>query len=744
MTADVESFVGAFFGAGNDLSVAELAVSNPALAQWLDGRIAALRESPHTPALLPRRRGDLLTWYGIARTKRERRELVQVLQAFVGPTYANLRVDRPLDPHDSIDIATKAFAEQSFTIDVLSGEQAAMRRALNLYFDLATVRPRRTIAVSRPLGRLLREFEMAVVSGSAELSAELLGEIEASGQLSAENLVFLRIRRLSGLRLDRDVLELPELATILSIRRPARVTAALFDAVYSTELARFEASADAAGALDHLSTAVLPRYPALFRSRQGLQTAAAVKAYALYTALAHPEDRLVLTELARSTDLLEGERSYITAIANLVAPKDEAGPTLSAAVDAVRSGRFDAALALARDLPSTVQRAELLVRCAIEIDSLDAMRVARSALDALKEADRRSITGSRLYSVPWQRIERILSGTTAEPPPSNWREWFQRAVSTAPFDVGLELAERSVVEWTSDALTPADSRAISDLLNEELEPASLRQIKDALPHFLQFIERVTEPAQHRSLLDDLSTLLLVDDDPSVADVAVVVTLIGTIYELGVAADRRRELVDDFIALHARVDSAAHLDAALDLFDIVLTFAAADTAPRDASFAMLLNALQRWRRRVRPDQWLIARDLVAEAGAGEALDQLVPAEDPDVEEADRSQRGALRGKTVAIYTLTESAAIRARDFLVRHFDDVEVVLSSAHVASDQLASLANSADIFVIATRSAKHAATTFIEAQRPPKRPPLYAAGKGSVSLIRAVLSESSGSTVTL
>ena len=736
MNAEVDSFLDTFFGPGNDLSVAALAASNPALAAWLDRRIAALRESPEMPALLPRRRGEALAWYGIARTKRERRELVQVLQAFVGPTYASLRVDRPLDLHDSIDVAAKAFAEQSFTIDVLSGEQAAMRRALDLYFDLVAIRPRRTVAVSRPLGRLLREFEMAVVAGAGELSHELLAEIEASGQLSAQNLAFLRIRRLSGLRLDREVLELPELLTILSIRRPVRVTAALFDAVYSTELARFEAREDPSGALEHLSNSVLPRYPALFRSRQGLQTAAAVKAYALYTALAHPEDRMVLAELAQATDLLVEERSYVNAIADLVATADEVGPTLSAAVDAVHSGRFDAALALSRDLPPTVERAELLIRCAIEIDSLDAMSVARSAVEALEEVHRRSISESRLYSAPWERIERILAGATAEPAPTNWREWFHRATSPEPFDLGLELAERSVVEWTSDALTPADSRAISDLLNQEMEPGSLRQIKDALPHFLQFIERVTEPTQHRSLLDDLSTLLLVDDDPSVADVAVVVTLIGTILEVGAAAARRRELVDDFIALYARVDSAAHLDAVLDLFDIVLTFAAGDTAPREALFAVLLNALQRWRRRVRPDQWLIARDLAAEAGAAEAVNLLVPTEEADVEDTDRGQRDALRGKTVAIYTLTESAAVRARDFLLRNFDDVAVVLSSAHVASDHLASLANSADVFVIATRSAKHAATTFIEAQRPPNRPPAYAAGKGSVSLIRAVLAE--------
>jgi hypothetical protein len=736
VSTEAQSFLDAFFGPGNDLSVADLAASNPALADWLDARIAALRAATNTPTLLPRRRGNAVTWYGLAHTVRERREFLQVLHAFVGPTYATLRVDRPLDPHDAIDAAAQAFAAQSFTVDVLSGEQAEMRGALDLFFELDAIRPRRNIAVSRPLGRLLHEFDMAVVAGSGGVSAELLTEIEASGQLSAQNMVFLSIRRLSGLRRTREVLELPELATILAIRRPARVTAALFDALYSVELARFEAAADAAGALEHFANVVLPRYPALFRSRQGLQTAPAVKAYALYTAVAHPQDRLLLTQLAEATDLLAEERSYIRALAELVAPADEVRPSFATAVDAVHAGRFDTALAIARNLLPTVESAELLMRCAIEIDSLDAMRVARSAVDALEESERRLITASRLYSVPWERIDRLLSGATAAPTPTNWRQWFERAASPTPFDLGLELAERSVVEWTSDALTRSDSRTISGILNRDLDRSSFRRIKDALPHFLQFIERVAEPTEHRALLDDLSTLLLVDDDPSVADVAVVVTLIGTLLEVGTPAERRRELIDDFIALYRRVDSAAHLDAALDLFDIVLTFAAADTVARESAFAMLLSALQRWRRRVRPDQWLIAQDLAAEAGAAEVVSQLVPAHETDAGAVvdDARQRDALRGKTVAIYTLTESAAVRARDFLLRNFDGVDVVLSSARVASNQLASLANSADVFVIATRSAKHAATTFIEAQRPPHRPPAYAAGKGSVSLIRAAL----------
>ena len=63
---------------------------------------------------------------------------------------------------------------------------------------------------------------MAVLAGSAEVSADVLGETEATGQLSAQNIIFLRVRRLAGLRNFREVMDLPELATILSIRRPVR------------------------------------------------------------------------------------------------------------------------------------------------------------------------------------------------------------------------------------------------------------------------------------------------------------------------------------------------------------------------------------------------------------------------------------------------------------------------------------------------------------------------------------------
>lgn len=735
MSEAVEQFIAAFFGVGNDLEPEALATWNPSLAEWLEGRIAALRRSPLAPALLPRRKGSTLTWYGLAHSARDRRELTRVLHSFVGPTYASLRLDRPLDPGDPIDAAVTTFADHAFTVDVLPGEQVEVRRALDLFFELQEVRPQRQVSVSRPLGRLLREFEMAVAAGLTDASVALLGEIESTGQLSAQNIVFLRVRRLAGLRLFREIMQLPELATILSIRRPARVTAALFDALYTTELASFEADEDPAGAVRHFGEQILPGFPSLFRSRQGVQTPSAIKTYALYAASGSTyQDRRLVEQLAESTDLLPAERSYIREIARLLDPGEEPTDTLVSAIEAARRGSFDAAFELARDRPPTAERAELLVRCAIEIDSLEAMLSAQRAVTELKEDERLRITSSRLYAGPWERIERTLGGDEDDVAPTGWLAWFQVASSAAKFDNALEIAERSVVEWTSEALSPVDSRSISELLGQDLAPSSLRRVKDALPYLLQFIDRVADPAQHRGLLDDLSTLLLLDDDPSVGDIAVLVTLIGSLFEFGSSAERRRELTDDVLALFVRVDAASHLDAKIDLFDIILTFAASDASARDAAFAVLLAALQRWRRRVRPDQWLLAQDLAAEVGAADAVRQLMPDPSPEEDGLSSGAGELLRDKKVAIYTLTEAAAERARDFLLRNFEGVAVTLSSDHVASDRLAAMSHSADIFVIATRSAKHAATTFIESQRPPNRPPVYAAGKGSVSLIRAVL----------
>ena len=66
-------------------------------------------------------------------------------------------------------------------------------------------------------------------------------------------------------------------------------------------------------------------------------------------------------------------------------------------------------------------------------------------------------------------------------------------------------------------------------------------------------------------------------------------------------------------------------------------------------------------------------------------------------------------------------------------DIKVHTSHDKGGSPQLESYAKTADIFVIATSAAKHAATEFIQKSRSKDKTTLYAAGKGSSSILRVL-----------
>src|SRR6266446_7060227 len=87
--------------------------------------------------------------------------------------------------------------------------------------------------------------------------------------------------------------------------------------------------------------------------------------------------------------------------------------------------------------------------------------------------------------------------------------------------------------------------------------------------------------------------------------------------------------------------------------------------------------------------------------------------------------ALRGRRVAIYTLTESAGRQARSILADVAPEATVELNHDHVGTRALSALAAGADIFIVAWTSAKHAAVDFVRSRRGTK-PLLYATGRGA------------------
>lgn len=727
-----DAFLEGFFGEGNDLSLQSLETQSPELAGWLEGRLDHLREQPSASHFLPRRNGETTRWYGLAHSARELAGLIEAIEAFIVPSYGRLDAGYSMDPTDPVDSTVQDYTGgHAVAFEEALGSERDVRRALDIFSSLEQKGPKRELLLARPLGRLLREFEMSVLTSSEDESQFLLSEIERSGQLSALNLVFLHIRRLDGLRQFKLLLELPELATVLLIRRPAKVTAALIRCVYVTELAPFEVRADPLGALKHFDV-VLQKYPALFKARHGLQTAESIKAFMLHAVALYPKQRELKEQLLALPDLTNEDREYLQAIASLVEEESPRQRSLAEAESAIRQGQFDVAFLIASGQRPSLERAELLIRCACEIDSIEAMKVASDAVNNLNYDHRELLIISKWFSGPWKQIADSLSREAAVVPQS-WGDWFQLVVDGAPFPNAVQIAERGVVEWSIAHFDLAEDERIVGLLNSELSEKSLRVIRDALPSFLQFLDRAGDLGQHRDLLDTIVVLLLAEEELGVADVHVVVDLSGTMVELGLPAGRYSQMIGDFLDLRNRVDSPRLLDAGLEMLDMLLTNPCPDLAARQLLFQGLISSFQRWRRRVREDQWLLLADFGEELDSKESVEALRGADGDASDDAELMTRSTLNGKKIAIYTLTEAAGMRARDFICRNFDGVVVELTNDHVASARLRTLARTVDIFVVATASAKHAATTFIESERPPDLPTLYAAGKGSASIIRAV-----------
>ena len=97
------------------------------------------------------------------------------------------------------------------------------------------------------------------------------------------------------------------------------------------------------------------------------------------------------------------------------------------------------------------------------------------------------------------------------------------------------------------------------------------------------------------------------------------------------------------------------------------------------------------------------------------------------------RSALANLRIGLYSLTPGALTRAKDALEVRYEGVSVETRSDRVASDGLRHLARNADVMVVAWRSAAHAATDCISANRPTEMPTLRPAGKGSASILASV-----------
>jgi hypothetical protein len=185
----------------------------------------------------------------------------------------------------------------------------------------------------------------------------------------------------------------------------------------------------------------------------------------------------------------------------------------------------------------------------------------------------------------------------------------------------------------------------------------------------------------------------------------------------------RELLAYARDLWDRYASPATLDWMTDTLGSLVAHPAADGDARRSLCEAVFAGCACFQRHVSPEARDLLRLIANDIGAEKEFEGYLPqAEETAADEEDLF--GALAGKAVAVYTLTERAGRQFKQVLEGRVAGVSVSLCHDQDGSKRLKQLARQADLFVVVTASAKHAATDCIDASRGKELPIVRPSGK--------------------
>ena len=212
-------------------------------------------------------------------------------------------------------------------------------------------------------------------------------------------------------------------------------------------------------------------------------------------------------------------------------------------------------------------------------------------------------------------------------------------------------------------------------------------------------------------------------------------------ELGVSKPEYIEIVRQITSAIQAIKSPAVADLALEVLEMLVVAACPDVQERQQFAVQVIAIFQHWYKRIDHTQFSLLRALTNELEMPAAMGNLAK---EFTERSTSSKWGQFVGKRIAIYSLQDSALRRAALIIRELSPGIRVDTFNDHVGgSPALRKAATTADVFILATAAAKHAATTFIEDRRPKDLVTLYARGQGSASLLGA-LREYAGPVSTL
>lgn len=747
-------FLERFFGHGNEIRWAKIrpgAGTNesqelaPFLSQAKPGWTQLV-----LPRVVPGQKH--LVWYALASSAQAGRHLRDDLLAFVGPSYTHFLGQQgllnPKDPTDRLVAEIPGVRCYKLWVNDRSLAPECFAR-LCAMLKMQSQRPSTVRTVPRPVGRILRDFELATLSTSPSDAWDYLKELRQSGQVSARNLAFLEVHLHDSFGDEDALARVLDDGALVQARRPTRVTGALIRAVYRQQLQAFEDAGDPAGALAHFEEVVRPRFGRLYASMSGLRGPEITKSFLLVAATAGTPQAAQRDVLLDQYPKGAVDRGYIEALAGLIADAKQLPPEqplLEQAKTARWCGDLDRALELLGQCERSGEVLAARMACAIAIGSLEAVIEVLAELEDAPTELRAELEQRPHFEREREQLLRAFDELAApEPasdellvaPPDDWLAWMDRLRTTPTWSGAVEVAKQGALAWNVEPLLndPDAVAALAEGLVEEMDAEAARRLSHALPHWITFF--AGRAAGKRAAVPVLLALfdrLLLLEDLSAETVKAAGRLIAALQEAHVGQAACGERLRTLMEAWKEVPALRLVEWGLDFLETLLTTRAVDRETQLAFAVHLRGEFDRWRERVDVGQVALFGQLARELRSdGLANGLRRPATHGESEHAENAMARALRGKRVALYSLRREVLRRAGRVLKDLVPGLEVLGFSDKVGSASLGAAARNSDVFVVVTGAAKHAATEFIKAQRPKDMATLEVHAVGTSALVRSL-----------
>jgi hypothetical protein len=751
-----------FFGPLNEIDLDSLSPPFLEILQpWIDRY-----ERGTGPAFLPRQWGEALVWYGFTEDAAQRRDIQDLLPHWIGPARSDAHARRgAIDPEDPFDADLEAsWPGRVFRLEVWpqrdreahDASKAVVRDRLISLARALEVRPPRRRATASSLSSLLDDLDLAASTENAGRVDELLDELDERRLLDAPNTTFVAVRAHALLGRHEDVVAEETLEALAGLRVPGGVALFVARSVYAVHLREADEAQDAT-ALLALRDALHPALRHVLRQgpvspERPVAVARAViigdepEAHAALRNVLPREDHLLALVGGLGEIAAEHASTFDLSITT-VDPHSEAGtavrpPEISAAssdsgnvatneledaaverqsvvaeledrLAQLRDARaFEALLTLASeaDPPLTAGQLEIVIVAAFELETSEAAARALELVERDLGTPKEVEWASRLLSV---MIEALI-GLTELPdaPLRSWSDWFD-AVGTGESvsDAALDPAS----DWP-----PLSGPDLLDRLDGLTDPNLLAPV---LGRLRAAHEHVLDPAARAQFARTLLTVLAFSDRPDASIRAAALGLVSDALDGGLGQDDASDLIgvaQEVMISQLSVGTVHWLiDLRGELGDGLGVSHASELAFLD----------QEVLRRLRPLATAISR---ADWEAFRSITQQVGSELPPDVEARLAEKdepdplACLAGQKILVYSLRERSARQAAARL-RQLEGVEVTISSEHAGTTQLAGQVVGADLVVIVTAAAKHAATEFIEAAGPSRLVRVNSAGMSAI-----------------